>query len=192
MPAPCLIETRSGRRLPLVAQRTELGRAAGCGIQVLADSVSAVHAVILTAEGEATLLDLDSTNGTRVNGVRVTRRVLIDGDRIHLGSEELRFTVSGAPREDPDRAQAPPRGFPTVFGSHYERLVEAQVTPDASRCVQCGICSYNCPMEIDVRGHARRGVPVVASHCLTCGECVKNCPRGVLAFERNPVFAEFT
>jgi Fe-S oxidoreductase len=68
--------------------------------------------------------------------------------------------------------------------SRYQALAEAQVVPDAPRCVQCGCCSYNCPVGIDVRGHARRGRPIHDSHCLTCGECVKRCPRGVLHFER--------
>jgi heterodisulfide reductase subunit C len=68
--------------------------------------------------------------------------------------------------------------------SRQQLLSEAQVVPEAVRCVQCGICSYNCPIGIDVRSHARRGQPIQDSHCLTCGECVKRCPRGVLSFER--------
>jgi ferredoxin len=62
-------------------------------------------------------------------------------------------------------------------------LATAWVVPEPSRCVQCGICSFNCPVEIDVRRHVWRGEPVVDSHCLTCGECVKRCPRGLLRFE---------
>jgi ferredoxin len=65
-------------------------------------------------------------------------------------------------------------------------LADAKVVPDAVRCVQCGCCTHNCPIGIDVRAHAWRGLPVYDSHCLTCGECVKRCPRGVLAFERVP------
>jgi ferredoxin len=72
--------------------------------------------------------------------------------------------------------------------SRHEARAEAQVVPDPERCVQCGICSYNCPMEIDVRAHAHRGIPIHDSHCLTCSECVKRCPRGVLSFERIPLF----
>jgi heterodisulfide reductase subunit C len=73
------------------------------------------------------------------------------------------------------------------FLSRHEVLAEAQVVPESIRCVQCGICSYNCPMGIDVRAHAWRGLPVHDSHCLTCSECVKRCPRGVLRFERIPL-----
>jgi ferredoxin len=74
------------------------------------------------------------------------------------------------------------------FSYRQEALSEAQVVPESGRCVQCGICSYNCPMEIDVRAHAWQGKPIHDSYCLTCSECVKRCPRGVLRFERIPLF----
>jgi ferredoxin len=69
-----------------------------------------------------------------------------------------------------------------------QALVEGYVVPDTARCVQCGICSYSCPINIDVRRHAWQGLPVKDSHCLTCGECVARCPRGVLRFERTNIF----
>lgn len=68
-------------------------------------------------------------------------------------------------------------------------LSTGYVVPDSQRCVQCGICSYNCPIGIDVRAHAWRGEPVEHRECLTCGECVRRCPRGVLRFERAEPFA---
>jgi ferredoxin len=67
--------------------------------------------------------------------------------------------------------------------ARLEVLADAHVVPDGSRCVQCGCCSYNCPIGIDVRAHAHRSKPIHDSRCLTCGECVKRCPRGVLTFE---------
>ena len=74
--------------------------------------------------------------------------------------------------------------------SRREALVAGQVVPDPTRCVQCGICSFNCPINIDVRRHAWEGVPVIHSECLTCGECVARCPRGALKFERSSLFTE--
>jgi NAD-dependent dihydropyrimidine dehydrogenase PreA subunit len=67
---------------------------------------------------------------------------------------------------------------------------QGQVVADRSRCVQCGICSFNCPVDIDVRRHAWLGEPVIHSRCLTCNECVRRCPRGVLKFERTNLFTE--
>lgn len=66
-------------------------------------------------------------------------------------------------------------------------LVDAQVVSDSARCVQCGCCTFNCPIGIDVRAKARHGLPIHDGRCLTCGECVSRCPRGVLSFE--PVLA---
>ena len=72
----------------------------------------------------------------------------------------------------------------------HKVLSMAQVVPDSARCVQCGICSYNCPIGIDVRAYAWEGKPVIHSNCLTCGECVARCPRGVLRFEQMDLFAD--
>lgn len=67
-------------------------------------------------------------------------------------------------------------------------MVSAVVVPESVRCVECGICTYNCPIGIDVRAHVRRGQPVSDGRCLTCGECVARCPRGTLRFEVSTVF----
>jgi heterodisulfide reductase subunit C len=72
--------------------------------------------------------------------------------------------------------------------TRHKVLSSGWVVPESSRCVQCGICSFNCPIGIDVRRHAWEGEPVQDSHCLTCGECVQRCPRGVLRFEATTLF----
>ena len=73
-------------------------------------------------------------------------------------------------------------------GARHEVLAAGWVVSEPQRCVQCGICSFSCPIEIDVRRHAWLGEPVRDRHCLTCGECVARCPRGVLRFERSDLF----
>lgn len=93
-------------------------------------------------------------------------------------ARRLQLTVYSMPaqrRQDP----ADPLERLRLLGS-------AAVVPDSERCVQCGICSYNCPLGIDVRGHARRGACVLDRQCLTCGECIRRCPRDVLRFDSLP------
>ncbi|MCJ7711537.1 MAG: 4Fe-4S dicluster domain-containing protein [Chloroflexi bacterium] len=68
-------------------------------------------------------------------------------------------------------------------------MVSAVVVAEPIRCVECGICTFNCPLGIDVRSHVRLGEPVSDRHCLTCGECVARCPRGTLRFEVSSVFS---
>ncbi len=72
----------------------------------------------------------------------------------------------------------------------YQLLSSAQVIPDQPRCVQCGICTYHCPIGIDVRRYAWRGEAIIDSHCLTCGECINRCPRGVLRFGHTNIAVE--
>jgi ferredoxin len=67
-------------------------------------------------------------------------------------------------------------------------MTTAYVVAEPIRCVECGICNFNCPLGIDVRGHARLGQPVADRYCLTCGECVARCPRGTLRLQSSRVF----
>jgi len=181
--------------IELIGQHITLGRAADNQICLDEVTVSQHHAVLLIEEGLVKLCDLNSTNGTRVNGARIVERELKDGDLIAIGEVEMRFEAEVAPAgvpPVPDKKNAATTrrdDLQKLFNSRHHALAEAQVTPDQSRCVQCGICSYNCPVGIDVRAHAWRGRSIFDSHCLTCSECVNRCPRGVLRFEVLPLFA---
>ena len=73
-------------------------------------------------------------------------------------------------------------------GQRRRAMVAAHVVAEPARCVECGICSFNCPLGIDVRSHARQGLPIADSYCLTCGECVARCPRGTLRMESSEIF----
>ena len=78
-----------GRRVPLSRQKIELGRDGTCfGPDALADGRMSRHhsAVGMAADGSARITDRDSRNGTFVNGERVRKAVLKDGDVIGLGS----------------------------------------------------------------------------------------------------------
>lgn len=68
-------------------------------------------------------------------------------------------------------------------GHGAELPAMGRVVPDASRCVQCGVCGYNCPVGVPVRDYAHRGLPVDDPQCLTCGQCIEVCPRGTLRWE---------
>lgn len=58
-----------------------------------------------------------------------------------------------------------------------------RVAADGDRCVQCGVCGYNCPMGIPVRDYARQGLTVSDDRCISCGQCIQVCPRGTLRWE---------
>ena len=69
-----------------LASRLVLGRAPQCDVHIDQDGVSRRHAVLeLTVEGAVQIVDLDSRNGTFVNGQPIPRETLRDGDRIQIG-----------------------------------------------------------------------------------------------------------
>jgi len=85
-------------------------------------------------------------------------------------------------------------GFKEFFEIETNRLTALSiglVVTEKELCVQCGICTYNCPIGIDIRKHVWEGTQIYDSNCLTCGECLNRCPRGVLRFEKlnisNPI-----
>lgn len=63
---------------------------------------------------------------------------------------------------------------------------DSVVTPDPIRCVQCGVCGYNCPVGIPVRDYACRGKIVDHPECVQCGQCIEACPRGTLRWSKRP------
>ena len=80
-----------GKVIDLVEERVTLGRALDNVIRLEDGTVSHHHAMILTESGEFKLRDLNSTNGTRVNGMRIVESKLHNGDQVRLGSVEMRF-----------------------------------------------------------------------------------------------------
>lgn len=62
-------------------------------------------------------------------------------------------------------------------------VFNGRVAADKSRCIQCGVCGYNCPMGIPVRDYARQGLTVTDNRCISCGQCINVCPRGTLRWE---------
>jgi pSer/pThr/pTyr-binding forkhead associated (FHA) protein len=63
----------------------DIGRAEGCAVRLDVPSLSRHHATIEWNGETHVLTDLQSSNGTRVNGARVTKHALGHRDRIALG-----------------------------------------------------------------------------------------------------------
>ena len=66
-----------------------IGRSTGADFIVEAPLVSRVHCRVTAGAAELEVADLDSTNGTFVNGERIERRTLKTGDRLGVGRVEL-------------------------------------------------------------------------------------------------------
>jgi hypothetical protein len=89
-----IVVTAEDRRVPLGDTPVVIGRSAECGVRLTDTSVSRRHAEIRPVGDGWTIVDLGSTNGTRVNGSGVRERRLADGDTISVGDAVLRFEAS--------------------------------------------------------------------------------------------------
>ncbi|MCX8097624.1 MAG: FHA domain-containing protein [Casimicrobiaceae bacterium] len=75
---------------PLRAEQSLIGRSSRCDVRIKHPAVSAEHALIRLVGDMATIEDLGSSNGTRVNGRRIDSVVpLRHGDQIEVGRERL-------------------------------------------------------------------------------------------------------
>ena len=96
----------------LPEQGVRIGRDPGqCQLALQDPDVSSVHAYIGCRKGQWIIQDMNSTNGTYVNGEKITTAGLKSGDRIKIGSVSCRIDIEGqqkpvvAPkREEPQRA----------------------------------------------------------------------------------------
>jgi pSer/pThr/pTyr-binding forkhead associated (FHA) protein len=97
-----LILTTSGDReqeFSLHKSAVEIGRATQNDIVLVDEKISRSHALVECSLQGCTVIDLDSANGTRVNGVRIERVELKPGDVIAVGASSFRYETVSPPAE---------------------------------------------------------------------------------------------
>ena len=88
--------TLAGHAHPITSRSFVIGRSRECDLRVTDGNASRRHAEIVQEGSVYVLVDLGSTNGTELNGRRVTRQELADGDRITIGATDLVFSRSSS------------------------------------------------------------------------------------------------
>lgn len=83
-----------GERFALTDSIVSIGRSPESNLVLADPNVSRNHAEIRPMGDRYTVVDLGSTNGSRVNGVRVDSQVLQDGDELTFGNTRMRFEAS--------------------------------------------------------------------------------------------------
>lgn len=138
------------RSLPLPVN---IGREEGNHIRLNDERVSRFHAKLQFDNSEVILTDLESTNGTRVNGNIIHIRRLKAGDRIHIGrslllfgsEEEIRDRISaissGPAKEEKTKLAGGTDGTIKVhpdFAESFDHDIEDEFTPNQSVSVTKG------------------------------------------------------
>ena len=99
----------------LVDENITIGRVAENSLQVEHTSVSSRHAQLtLLPNGNYQLTDLNSTNGTRVNGAPVTEAALRNGDRVRFGNIDTAYYSDDNSHSEPLPAAVEPEATPAT------------------------------------------------------------------------------
>ena len=83
--------TLEGRAHPITSRSVVIGRSRECDLRVADGNASRRHAEVVQEGATYLVVDLGSTNGTELNGKRISREKLTDGDRITIGATDLVF-----------------------------------------------------------------------------------------------------
>ena len=92
--ARLLVRSQDGHEVVhVLGRKTSIGRTPDNDLQIDASFVSRHHAVLLANGLQTVIEDLNSTNGVYVNGHRISREVLNDGDLVMVGKARFRFAI---------------------------------------------------------------------------------------------------
>ncbi len=86
-----LVPVGGGDAIPLIRETLTLGRRESCDICLRFPNVSGLHGELTYKDGCWTIRDKGSTNGIKVNGARVQKKVLHPGDTITIAKRS--FTI---------------------------------------------------------------------------------------------------
>ena len=103
----------TGRTQELKVEKTAIGRVEDNTFQIAEPSVSSHHCEILLRGNEVVVRDLNSTNGTFINGERITESVLKPGQILRLGQIEMRLetdTPAASGKKQIDQTMVMQRG----------------------------------------------------------------------------------
>jgi hypothetical protein len=109
-----------------------IGREEGNGLRLNDERVSRFHAKVQVEDGDIILTDLDSTNGTRVNGTAIQIRRLRPGDQVSIGRSMLLF---GTMEEIAARRAA---AVPANGGAQAQTIRSEELAAAAGRVASLG------------------------------------------------------
>src|SRR5712692_4193300 len=87
----------TGRTHELKVDKTTIGRVEDNSFQIAEPSVSSHHCEVLRRGADVVVRDLDSTNGTFINGEKITESPFKPGQVLRLGQIEMRLETDAPP-----------------------------------------------------------------------------------------------
>jgi hypothetical protein len=91
-----MISVKDQPAIPMTSDRFLIGRGKHCDLVIDSNRVSREHALVSRSGPDVFIEDLQSSNGTWFNKVRIQKRKIEDGDEYVLGTERIRFGLQEA------------------------------------------------------------------------------------------------
>jgi len=164
-----------GEMIPL-KKTTVIGRGADADVRLIEDKMSRKHCRLVVEDGVTFLEDLGSSNGTYVNGIRVHRQKLSDGDKIQIGETTiLKFTYNDSLEENFQKQMydsALRDGLTKIFNKKYfQDRIRVEFAFTARHKTALSLILFDIDhfkMVNDTRGHlgGDRVLVVLAQHVL--------------------------
>ncbi|HUO95109.1 MAG TPA: FHA domain-containing protein [Steroidobacteraceae bacterium] len=114
-------------------ERYTIGRLPDNDVRIDNPAVSGHHALIINILNDSFLEDLNSTNGTYVNGKLIKKHALQHGDVITCGHHQLRFVDSQASENEPDEFEKTMVIQPSAAIEERVRAAKAEPVPPAAK-----------------------------------------------------------
>ncbi len=94
-PVSSYLVLENGEKLRITERTLTIGRQSDCDVTLVDSNVSRKHAEVRMMPDGPTMTDLGSTNGTKINDVKISgSQVLVNGDVISIGAAQVRVEIS--------------------------------------------------------------------------------------------------
>ncbi len=146
----------------LSKKRTTMGRRPSNDVVLGALAVSGRHACLIQQDQQVTIEDLDSTNGTYVNGRAVKKQLLQDNDTLEIGPFKIIFSsASGVLYQSLDSPQPPP--YDANWSQAFRDVAEPPAIPQGRiKVVSGSAAGRELPLTKTVTTFGKPGVNVAA------------------------------
>ncbi len=107
------------KEVQITKDKTTLGRRPYNDIVIDNLAVSGEHAVLQMVSSDVFIEDLNSTNGTYINGKAVKKQLLTHNDTVEIGKYKIKFLVDESGEYEKTMIMRPGSGAPSAFGAHH-------------------------------------------------------------------------
>jgi pSer/pThr/pTyr-binding forkhead associated (FHA) protein len=125
-----LVPVDGGQPIPITRDVTVIGRGRDlCDVLLQQTSISKLQCLVAKTDGLLFIRDLGSTNGTKVNGQRVTRGALLPGDELAFAS--VKFRVHLGPTIPSEEGHVGPDERTSIIEQRFEAPSEEYEAVDS-------------------------------------------------------------